>query len=73
MVKNWESRMGKSKDRDNYRGFREFYDNYDGEFFKKKRLDKKGRTKTKIREKLEHIDINNLNDEDFDDLEDYYE
>ena len=65
--------MAKNKDRGNSRGFREFYENYDEEFPKKKRLDKKGRTKTKIREKLDHIDLNNLNDEDFDDLEDYYE
>jgi len=64
--------MAKSKNRDTYRGFREFYDSYDGEIPKKKKLaEKKGRGRAKITEKLQHIDINNINDEDFDDLEDY--
>jgi len=64
--------MARSKNRDTYRGFREFYDSYDGEIPKKKKLaEKKGRGRAKITEKLQHIDINNINDEDFDDLEDY--
>lgn len=71
-VKIWESSMAKNKDRAGYRGFREFYDNYDDEVPKKKRLnEKKGRAKSKIREKLDQIDLNNINDEDFDDLDDY--
>lgn len=64
--------MAKSKNRDTYRGFREFYESYDEEIPKKKRLaEKKGRSRAKIAEKLQRIDINNINDEDFDDLEDY--
>lgn len=64
--------MAKNKDRTGYRGFREFYDNYDDEIPKKKRhSEKKGRVKSKIKEKLEQIDLNNLDDEDFDELEDY--
>ena len=64
--------MARSKNRDTYRGFREFSDSYDGEIPKKKKLaEKKGRGRAKITEKLQHIDINNINDEDFDDLEDY--
>lgn len=64
--------MAKSKNRDTYRGFREFYESYDEEIPKKKRLaEKKGRSRAKITEKLQRIDINNINDEDFDDLEDY--
>jgi len=69
-VKNWESRMAKSKNRNSFRGFREFYDEYDDQVPKKKRVNQKRRAKTKIRETLEQIDINNLDEENFDDLED---
>ena len=72
MVRSWESPMARNKNKDSYRGFREFYDSYDEEIPKKKKLaEKKGRARSKINEKLQHIDINNINDEDFDDLEDY--
>lgn len=71
MVKNWESPMGKSKSRNSYRGFREFYDEYDDLVPKKKRLNSKRKNKTKIREKLEQIDINNLDDDRLEELEDF--
>jgi hypothetical protein len=63
--------MGKSKSRNSYRGFREFYDEYDDLVPKKKRLNSKRKNKTKIREKLEQIDINNLDDDRLEDLEDF--
>jgi hypothetical protein len=63
--------MGKSKSRNSYRGFREFYDEYDDLVPKKKRLNSKRKNKTKIREKLEQIDINNLDDDRLEELEDF--
>lgn len=66
----WESRMAKSKNTSDFRRFREFYDDYD-EGTNKKKVQENKRPRSKVRDILNHIDLENLNDEDFYDLEDY--